>query len=270
MKDDDRRDDNGDTSHDLTPIPAEAEKHKKQNKSNTGTEKSKASQKKSFRRSWRAAGPVAKLTLIFTGVAAAAGIAYVGVTIWQTIQAKWAVQIEHAPNVINSRPPELLQPMVCDRKSGLHTGNMQTFVKNVGNLRAINVNPYFVITKIVPEKKTGNAFVDDLPVGNCSMKPIMQEAAFNLAPGQETGAGIRQSAMTIPNLPEGTVFQFYFVSCVYYSDDYGSNHATCDTYRLNFPSSNPLDVLGGSPSFICDSTPRMGRFFGAITGHCQN
>jgi hypothetical protein len=265
MEDGDGHDGDSKASDNLTPIPPKTRKRKQQTKPKLTSKEPENPHKKSFRKSWRSSGPVAKLTVIFAGLAAAAGIGYVGVTIWQTLQAKWTVRIEHAPLVINSRNPEMLQPMVCDREAGLHTGNMRTTVKNVGNARAVRVMPFMNLMKIVPEKKTGNAFIDELPRVNCNWNPAIPEAAFNLAPGQETSTGIRQTAGTTPNLPEGTVFQLYFVSCVYYSDDYGANHATCDTYRLEFPSTNPLDVLGGSPSFVCDRTPRTGRFFGAIT-----
>lgn len=263
--DDGRRDD--DASQDLTPISTKTQKRKKGTKSEPTPEESLNRNKKSFRKRWRAASPMTKLSVIFTGLVALSTLV---VTIWQTLEAKWAVQIEHAPLVINSRPPELLQPMICDRKNGLHTGNMQTFVKNVGNARAIDVVPYVFIMKLVPEQKTGDAFIDDPPSPSCNLKPTMQGAAFNLAPGQEVRPQIRQTAMNVPNLPEGTVFQLYYVSCVYYSDDFKANHATCDTYRLSFPSSNQLDLLEGSPGFVCDATPRIGRFLGAVTGHCQN
>jgi hypothetical protein len=270
MEIDDRHRDNDDAPQELTPIPTKTQKRKKQGKSQPTSDESQNQHKKSFRNSWRAASPVTKLGVIFGGLVAVSTTGYLGVTIWQTIQAKWAVQIEHAPLVINSRPPELLQPIVCDRKNGLHTGNLQTFVKNVGNARAVNVIPYIFEMKLIPEKKTGNPFFDELPSGNCSMKPIMQEAVINLAPGQEMRPQIRQTVMTVPNLPEGTVFQLYYVSCIYYSDDYGNNRATCDPYRLNLPSSNQLDILEGSPSFSCDALPKSGKFMGAITGHCQN
>lgn len=270
MENGDGRANDGNASGDLTPIPSKTQKRKKQTKPKPTSEKSENQHKKSFRNSWRASSPVTKLGVIFGGFVAVASIGYLGVTVWQTLQAKWAVQIEHAPLVINSRPPELLQPMICDRQKGLHTGNMQTFVKNVGNARAINVIPYMMMMKLVPEKKTGVAFIDDLPSVHCNLKPTMQEAAFNLAPGQEMSPQIRQTAMTIPSLPEGSIFQLYYVSCIYYSDEYGANHATCDTYRLNFTSSNHLDILEGSPSFVCDATPKSGTFVGTITGRCQN
>jgi hypothetical protein len=210
------------------------------------------------------------LGIVFAGITAAAAVGYLLVSIWQTRQAKHLAQIEFRPLVVNSRPPELLQPFVCDQKrNALSTGNLRTFVKNVGRARAINVVPYMMMMKVIPEKKTGQAFIDDVPSVNCDLKPTMPEATFNLAPGQEWDTQIRQSVLSVFGLPEGAAVQLYLVSCVYYSDEYGSNHGTCDTYRLNLPSINALDVFSGSPSFICDGTPRTGRFAGAITGHCQ-
>jgi len=93
---------------------------------------------------------------------------------------------------------------------------------------------------------------------------------FPLPPGIEKSPQIRQSAMTLPPLNEGETVQFYVAECVYYSDDSGAKHGTCDTYRLNLPSSDPLDKFGGSPSFTCDGTPKMGIFTESIGGHCQN
>jgi hypothetical protein len=267
----DGHNDNDDASRGLTPIPLKTKKRKKQkNKPKATSAKGDNQSKKSFARSWRASSPTTKAALVIAGIAAAAAVGYVGVNIWQVLETKWAMQPEHAPLIIISRPPELLQPIMCNPRDALRTGNMRTFVKNVGNARGIKVNPYMVTMKMVPEIKTGNGLLDLIPPVDCGAKSMTQEAELNLAPGQETSVGIRGSTETIPNLPEGTAFQIYFVQCVHYSDDYGNDHATCETFRLSLPSTDPLDTLEGSPSFFCDRTPHMGRFMGTITGHCQN
>jgi hypothetical protein len=221
--------------------------------------------KKSLRRSWRSSSPVTKLSVIFVGLGAVAGVGYVGVAIWQTIQARSAVYIEHSPLVINNRPPELLQPFICNREKGLQTGNINVFFQNVGNARAINVFPQYFREKVIPERRTGNVPPEDPPLDSCDNKV---KGNMMFAPGQPFVTGIRQSSVTIPSSTEGSTFQFYFESCVYYSDDYGKNHGTCDTYRLFLANTNPLDVLSGSPSFVCDGTPKIGKFYGTGIG-CQ-
>jgi len=270
MENNERDHDNPETPKDLTPISIKANQSKKESKSKSHSQKADAQKDKSWKRSWRSSSPVRKVEIIFLGIGTAAAIGYIGVTVWQTLQTKWISQIQYAPLVIHSRPPEFLQPFTCSAETGFHSGNMQSFVKNKGNARAVNVNPYMSIIKIIPEHKTGNPFIDDLPAVNCDGKFKMPGAEFNLAPGDEVSPQIRQTAMTLPPLAKDSIVQLYDMECVFYLDDYAANHATCDTYRLELPSTNSLDKLRGSPSFTCDGTERIGKFTGAITGHCQN
>jgi hypothetical protein len=252
-----------------SPISAEVKRVKKSNKSKPVTQDPNREKKKSFRRSWKSASPITKLTLIFLALAALGTLAYVGVSIWQTLEVRWSAHAQHMPLVINSRAPEFLQPFICDVQKGFHTGNMQTAVKNIGNASAYHVVSYFGFPKIIPEKKTGKPFFDALPDVNCKVQVKANELESPLAPGQEMFPQIRQMAGTLPPISNTDPIQLYWVSCVYYSDDYGAKHATCDTYRLMFPSTNPLDVLSGSPTLFCDATPKMGKFAGTISGHCQ-
>ncbi len=267
MEDRNGADNNHKTTEDQTLGASKTEKSKKQDKPDTQPKKSKNEGKKSFRRSWRAASPIQKLGLVITGIGTAVALCLLIVNIWKTLQDKWAVQIQHAPLVINSRPPQLLQPFICNRETGLHLGNMQFAMKNVGNASALNVIPYMRIMKIIPENKTGNPIFDEIPVGNCKASITMKGLEYPLAPGREFFSPIRQGVKAIPPLAEGETVQFHVSSCIYYSDEYGGHHGTCDTYILLLPSSNPLDVLGGTPSFICDGTPKMGKFGAALTGH---
>jgi hypothetical protein len=227
------------------------------------SEKSPSDGKSSFRRSWSSTSPLTRIWII---IVAAGAIAI----LWQNWQARRLARMESRPLVVNSRPPELLQPLVCDPKShALTTGNVRIFLKNAGNARAVNVVPSLVTIKLVPEKKTGNASLDDLPSVNCDLKPPTAKDAFNLAPGQQRVTQVSQSVMSVSGLPQGAAVQLYLVSCVDYSDEHGSNDATCDMYRFNLPSSDPMDVLSGNPIFFCDGIPRAGRFVAAIAGHCQ-
>ena len=237
------------------------------NKSKPSARKTNEQKKKSFRRSWQATGAIGKVGIIFAGLGAISALAYVGVTIWQTLQAKWAVQIEHSPLVINSRPPQLLQPFICYPQ--FKYGNFQSAVKNVGSARAVNVSPPTDYFKIIPEVKTGNALIDTLPPVNCDGKYTSGKTAFNLAPGEEVFPQTRQGVRFGPPFQQGEVVQLFLLTCVYYSDDYAVSHTTCDTYRLNLPSTNPLDILAGSPSFVCDANPKIGKFISQVTGHCQ-
>lgn len=276
MEDDGRNNNSTDASQSLPPASdAPKQQSKQPKKASSRSKKTNNDKKKSFRRSWQSSGPVAKWTLRATAIGATAAllyfIAYIVVSCNQARQTEHIVQIEHAPLVIHSRPPELLMPFTCDPKEGLRTGNMQSFVKNIGNATAYDVNPFlFNETKIVPEKKTGHASFDDPPVGDCGAPMDKTPMDFPLPPGIEKSPQIRQSVMTAHALNgEKETVQFYYAECVYYSDDSAVRHATCDTYRLYLPSSDPLDRFGGTPIFACDGTPRTGKFTESIGGHCQ-
>ena len=269
MKNNGASENDSNATQDTTSARPKTKRRKKQRESRGQPDEAGSQNKKSWRSVWRSSSAFKKAEFVLLGLTALGTvgglIAYITVSVMQTRQT----QMQYAPLVINSRPPELLQPFTCDPKRGLYTGNMQTVVKNTGNARAINVWPYTNLLTIIPERKTGNTFVDDPPPANCDLTVNAGEATFTLAPGQEARPRIRQSAGTVPELPEGATVQLYFMSCIYYSDDYAVNHGTCDTYRLFLPSKNPLDVLGRSPSFVCDGAPRTGRFVGHVTGHCQ-
>ena len=248
---------------------------KKQTRANRSTGKKNPTQaqesvvKKSFRRSWRAASPINKTGVVFAGLAALATLGYLAVSIWQTLENKQAARAQHMPLVINSRAPELLQPFVCDVKNGLHTGNMRNGMKNIGTASAYQVMPFSAIVKIVPEKKTGDQFVDEIPDVNCGGSMSAKELESPLPPGRELQPQLRQMVVSVPPIAETDPVQLYWVNCVYYADEYGGRHATCDRYRLTLPSDNQLDALSGSPTFYCDAKPRTGRFDGTIGGHCQ-
>ncbi|SRR5229473_1945447 len=269
MEDHKGADNNHKTSEDQTLSASQTENGKKQDKPNTQPRKSKNQGKKSFRRSWRAASPIQKLGLVITGIGTAVALCLLIVNIWKTLQDKWAVQIQHAPLVINSHPPRLLQPFICNRETGLHLGNMQFAMKNVGNASALNVIPYMRVMKIIPEHRTGNPIIDEIPIGDCKVSIAAKGLGFPLAPGKEFFSPMRQAVGAIPPLAEGETVQFHVSSCIYYFDEYGSHHGTCDNYVLLLPSSNPLDILNGSPSFVCDGMPKMGQFGKALTGSCQ-
>jgi hypothetical protein len=269
MKDNDRNDDKSNDTDHLTPTPTRANKNKKGYERRSEADKSPRRQKKPFLEVWRSYSRVKQLEIILAGLAAAGVVGYLIAYIVVSMKQNTLVQMQHMPLVINSRAPQFLQPFICDAEKGFHTGNMQTAVKNIGNASAQHVIPYVNSWKIIPEKKTGNPFFDELPEVNCKMHLNAKELESPLAPGREAFPQIRQMVGTLPPISKTDPIQLYWVSCVYYSDEYGDNHGTCDTYRLLFSSTNPLDVLSGSPTFFCDATPKMGKFAGTITGHCQ-
>jgi hypothetical protein len=240
----------------------------KSNKSKSGKYKNEP-EPKSLRRSWRAASPLTKIGIVVGSVAATATLGYFLVTVWQTLEVRSAAHAQHMPLLINSRPPILRQPFVCDVKNGLHTGNIETGVKNLGTAMAYHVMPYMFEPKVVPERKTGNPFFDSLPEANCKLSPTAEELESPLAPGQEIRPQLRQMVGSLPPITDTDPIQLYWVACVYYGDEYGGKHATCDTYRLALPSSNPLDSINGSPTFFCDATSKIGRFEPTATGHCH-
>jgi len=189
-------------------------------------------------------------------------IAYIDISTWQT-------RMENEPVVVHSLPPALLQPFTCDVEKGLSTGNMQLAIKNIGKGRANDVFPHWMFMKVIPEKRRGDPFVDDPPAVDCSIK-IKRAEGFPLDVGVEMFPQIRQSVMSLPKLGKGEPVQLYFSNCVFYWDDQGTQHATCDRYRLDLPSSNPLDRIIGSPSFMCDGQPKSGKFMSDLSGHCEN
>src|SRR5208337_1517384 len=138
-------------------------------------------------------------------------------------------------------------PFTCDNEKGtMHTGKMQSWIKNVGNAQAKNIFPYWTVFKLVPDKKTGKPFIDDIPlVTEDSCKQDIHKGApvLSMAPGDELRPQYAQSGMAFPALGKDADVQFYTVCCIYYSDEYDIQHGTCDTYRLVLPD--------GKSSFVC-------------------
>ncbi len=243
-----------------------AQRRKKKSKTESQSKKPAKQKKKSLRQSWRETNTLRKIEIVLLALTAVGGtgylIAYISVSIWQT-------RMQHAPVVIHSLPPAFLQPFICDPETGFHTGNMQLAVKNIGTGRANDVSPYWMFLKIIPEKRRGDPAIDGPPPGDCNMKPKRSES-FPLDVGVEMFPQIRQSAGSLPKLNKGESVQLYFTNCIFYWDDQGTQHITCDRYRLNLPSSNPLDSILGSPSFVCDGQPKSGKFMSDLQGHCEN
>jgi hypothetical protein len=97
--------------------------------------------KQTLRQRWRKTALHNKLLVIigiFTFIAAAI---YTGTTIVQVMLAEFHRREDRRPEIVNNRPPEFVEPFICDPKTGFHSGNMRTFVKNIGKTTATNLFP---------------------------------------------------------------------------------------------------------------------------------
>jgi hypothetical protein len=164
------------------------------------------------------------------------------------------------PVVVNSRPPELLQPVICDLKAGVQTGEVRMSIRNAGNARADYILPAFT-AQLVPERHVGIEAFDQVLKLTCKDRPLRAPIADSLDTGQEVNPRMPKPVVTMPPLLQGETAQLYGYSCIYYSDISGTNHATCDTYRFKPASGNPV--------FVCDGTPKTGTFDGPLT-NCGN
>lgn len=158
--------------------------------------------------------------------------------------------------VVNSRPPELLQPFICDLKAGFQTGDVRMFIKNGGNGRANNIIPAFT-AQIVLEQQVGIAAVDHMLKVTCQDRPLRAPIADSLDTGKEASPQLPKPIVTLPPHLRGQPAQLYGFSCIYYSDTSGTSHASCDAYRFR--------LAGGTPVFVCDGKPKTGTFEGPLT-----
>ena len=304
MENDGRNNNNSDTGPSLTPTPdAPNVQTKKPNKPRRSSQETQEDKKKSYRRSWRAASPLRRLEIIGLGLSAAVGIGYLGVVIWGNLQTKWNFTAEHRPRVIISRPPELLGTIICyvtEKAIHLHAGAMRVWVKNIRKGDAVGAfmeGPQF---KLVPEKKIGDPFYDDLPSitdQTCKQKVSPKMKAFPVNGEQEVAVNIVQGIMAVsliktkdisvtfggpqqePESPEGeksssrvpigkdAVFQLYAPVCVYYFDENGERYGSCRDYRL------AINGRVGNPNnygFSCTESPVSGTFEEIFFGYCEN
>jgi len=193
--------------------------------------------------------------LVVLGVFILAGIGYL---IHNSV-AERSVTVETRSTVVNTRAPQFLHPFVCDLTKGFQSGEIRTFLKNVGNSTAANVASTFSL-RLVPEKRVGIAEFDDIPSGNCGEKPVGLPKLSILA-AREITRQLPQPVVALPPLLGGEGVQLYGVSCAFYSDG-TSDRAACDTYRFR--------LAGGGAVFMCDGTPKTGKFDEASIANCGN
>lgn len=273
-----------------------SEKAKKKTAQSTG-------KKWTLREHWNRATKKQRLEWIGGGLVGLVVLVYYGSQIWNAWQSGTYFAEEHRPKVIISKPPLLIETFACQVSQNaihLYSGSMRVAVKNIRQHDAIGafvVGPEF---KLVPEKKLGDPFFDDLPSitdSNCKVRPAPKMKLFPVHAQEEVSANIRQTVGVVslvktnqvsvtlggpqpePQTPKGetpaprppidkdTVFQLYGPVCVYYSDYKGNTYGSCRTYRLS---------IEGRPensdqySFSCSQTPIRGSFEAVFAGYCEN
>lgn len=176
---------------------------------------------------------------------------------------------------------------------------MHIWVKNIRKGDAVGafvIGPQF---KLVPEKRIGNPFYDDVPSitdETCKQNIVPKMKAFPVNGGQEVAVNMVQSAETVsliktksisitlggpqkePETPAGekpsdrvpiakdTVFQLYAPVCVYYFDENGARYGTCQSYRLAVKERDGSE----NETFSCTQSPVSGTFEQTLFGYCEN
>lgn len=307
MTDSNTKNEQAKTSKELPPSSANinANDYTKQSKAHADKPRQtdKRNKQWSLIRHWRQASHARKVKWVGAFIVGLVGLAYSSSQIWQVIQAEIHYTTEHRPKVILNKPPMLVGSVVCyttDRAIHEHIGEMQIWVKNIGQGDAAGAFVAPPMMKLIPEQKTGFKEVDDIPSLNaelCKIRPSAKAQMFGVERGQEMGVNIRQAAavyslvktdtVTItlggqqtepvpdPNskpsdqikLPSNARFQLYMPVCAYYQGFDGKNYGTCKNYRLRLSKHiDPADEYG----FSCSETPVTGQFEQVLMSYCDN
>jgi len=210
--------------------------------------------------SWEKAAQDRKFLAIIAVVAIAAVAAFAAIAIRvRDAYTEYRSALDRRPMLINQSPPALLQPLVCDARKGLHTGAMRVFIKNIGTARATNIVPSLVL-RVVPEQNANVPDNGQIPRGNCRDRPLAAAARAPLAAGETDSPLLPQPVLKFPPFPPQRHVSLYGLSCIYYTDDAGANHASCDTYHLR--------PAAGTPTFMCDGSAGSGTFVAALVASC--
>ncbi len=299
MENDSTTNGNNDTSGELTPGSTNVHTNRQTNKSKTPKGKSSEQQKQkwSLWRHWKSATRKQQFIWVCEGIGGLVAISTLGMYILGFLQTKRNFKAEHRPRVVISRPPQLLGTISCEvTENAIHlqTGAMHIWVKNIRGGDAVGafvVGPQF---KLVPEKKVGNPFYDDVPrITDQTCKQVVppQMKAFPINAGQEvrvdmtggvsTTSLIDTTSITIGQEPEpppgqkftrtviakDAIFELYAPVCVYYFDEDGERYGSCSTFRL------VVNGRIGEPDnygFSCTESPITGTFEGTLFGFCEN
>jgi hypothetical protein len=164
------------------------------------------------------------------------------------------------PNLVNNRPPEFLDPMICDLKAGINSSGVRAYIRNIGDASASDVVETLAL-HLVPDKKVGNPEFDDIPQGDCRTKTSAKPFAKLIDSGEETTPVLPARLLKMPPLLSGEGAQLYGTSCFYYNDPSGNQHISCETYHF---------AVAGSPVFLCDNLPKSGTFDPTPVANCGN
>jgi hypothetical protein len=295
MENGDTGDGSGETSEELPPGP-DAVNANNQTKTPKKATKTPSKHKQwSLWQHWKRAKSKTRLKWFVEAMGVLLVGALVGNAIWQNLQTMSHFSTEHRPRVIFIRPPELLGQFECevtDKEIRTHSGQVRVWLKNIKNGDAVGAFIAGPNYKLVPEKKTGDKFLDDSTLvtdDSCKaeIKPKMKQ--FPVNEGQEiyldmarsdgvtgfypgTSATIHLDKPINPASPLGgdestaplkrdDLFQLYAPLCVYYFDEEGNRHGTCMTYRLN---------MNGRYTFSCTQTPITGTLEQVFLGYCED
>jgi hypothetical protein len=262
MENDDTPKRNSQTPRELSKSSSKKRADKQTQQSKSRANKANANKKKTLYEYWLSASTLKKFELSLLAIGTATGIAYVGVTVWGVLQNKWNFEFEHRGRVVLSRAPQLLGPVECDvENKSLHMPKVRFWFKASGG----QIKRAYVMdwpATIIPDEKTGETKIDKpFPLTTdslCQMQHIPNEG-FPMSPGDELATDESESNQGFPvdfdasgrsilspgwdKLTKDASVQFFVPACVFYTEENGMEHATCnyyrfalDSYTFSFPS----------------------------------
>jgi hypothetical protein len=188
--------------------------------------------------------------------------------IWMQNHNFWK---EHRARIELNKPIQLVDPAVYDTQMRqFNTKRVRMFYKNISKDTPAKKTFGIVRFSIVPEKKiegirTPGMSVPEVTDDTCThVFSIPGQSFIDASPGEERFIEFAESVkIGRPEIIEkGDTFQVYAVGCVHYSEEDGTEHGTCDRFRL-------MDGFTDSVSFKTD-VPVVGNFVYDLIGHCAN
>ena len=192
---------------------------------------------KSLRRSWRAASPINKLTVFFTGVIAAATSVYCIFAGWQLrVMSGQLEQMKtgYRPWVgLDNEQPALQTGSLTIDKDGTIHAVCSIITRNFGNYPAQNV---FVGAELMVTQNMNSVHERERQL--CA-EHGPTNAGTLVFPGTNKVAWQWPLQVTkeqmIRNSGGGSQFLAFVVGCIFYSDQFGGLHHTGFVYRLQKP-----------------------------------
>jgi len=226
------------------PIVAETRGNNQDNNTGKQANSSSDEHQKSLHKSWRAASPINKLTVIFTGVIASATFLYCIFAGMQgcVMRGQLSVmggqleqmRIGYRPWVgLDTEQPALQTGhLMIDKDKTIHTV-CSIVTRNFGNYPAQNVfagAELMVTQNITSVHERERQLCAESPPGNAGtvVFPGTNKVAWQW-PSQVT------KEQMIRNPGGGSQFQAFVIGCIFYRDQFGELHHTGFTYRLQKP-----------------------------------